>query len=119
MIRLLLLLAVNVAALLAADWLIDGIEITSFGYAVAAGAILGVINWLVKPIVTILAIPLIVLTLGIALFFVNLGMLVLAAWIAPEFTIDGFWPAVGATIVVWAVNVVLQSAFGLNGARRR
>jgi uncharacterized membrane protein YvlD (DUF360 family) len=34
-------------------------------------------------------------------------MLALAEWIAPDFSIDGFWTYVGATIVVWLVNVAI------------
>lgn len=115
MIRLLSILAINVAAILAADHLIDGIEAADLTAAVIAGVIFGVVNWLVKPVVTLLALPVIVLTLGVALFFVNLAMLALTAWISPDFTIDGFWPAVLGTLVVWAVNVVLQSILGIGG----
>ena len=75
-------------------------------------------NWLVKPIVTVLALPLIILTVGIALFFVNLAMLYLTAWLAPGFRIDSFGAAVFATIIIWLVNVVLRSIFELDGRRR-
>ena len=44
---------------------------------------------------------------------INVAMLALAEWIAPRFSIDGFWTYVGATIVVWLVNWILQGAFGL------
>jgi uncharacterized membrane protein YvlD (DUF360 family) len=40
-------------------------------------------------------------------------MLALAEWIAPDFSIDGFWTYIGATIVVWFVNYVLHGLFGL------
>ena len=39
-------------------------------------------------------------------------MLALAEWIAPDFSIDGFWTYVGATIVVWLVNCILHGVFG-------
>ena len=119
MIRLAVLLAINVAALLAADHLVEGIEIATFAAAVVAGAVFGVVNWLVKPVVKVLALPVIVLTLGVALFFVNLAMLALTAWLSPDFAIDGLWPAVLGTVVVWAVNAVLQSAFGVDARLRR
>lgn len=118
MIRLVALLAINVAGLLAADYLIAGIDITSFQAAVIAGAILGVVNWVVKPVVKLLALPVIILTLGIALFFVNLGMLALTAWLSPDFRIESFGAAVLGTLVVWAVNAVLQAIFGVDDRRR-
>lgn len=114
MIRILLLWACNTAALFAADWLLGGMRFEDEWTVVAAGAVFGVVNWLLKPLVTFLAIPLIILTLGIALFFVNLLMLVTTAWLVGGFTLDGFWTAVGATIVIWIVNSILQSAFGLD-----
>ena len=84
-----------------------------------AGAVFGVVNWLLKPLVTLLALPLIVLTLGIALFFVNLLMLYVTSWVSPGFQIDSFWSAVGGTIVIWIVNSILQSVFGLGDRRDR
>lgn len=114
MTRILLLWACNTAALFAADWLLDGMRFDGGWTVVAAGAVFGIVNWLLKPLVTILAIPLIILTLGVALFFVNLLMLATTAWLVGGFTIDGFWTAVGGTIVIWIVNAILQSAFGLD-----
>ena len=117
--RLLIAWGCNVAALFVADALIDGITFDDAWKVVIAGAVFGVVNIIVKPIVTLLSLPLIILTLGIALFFVNLLMLALTAWLVSGFDIDGFWPAVGGTIVVWAVNAVLQSVFGVDDMRAR
>ena len=60
-----------------------------------------------KPLLTFIAIPLIILTFGIAYFFVNVAILAFTEWIVPDFSIDGFWTYVGATIVMWLVNVLL------------
>jgi putative membrane protein len=118
-IRILLLWACNTAALFVADWIFDGLEFESAWKVVIAGAVFGIVNFLVKPIVTFLAIPLIILTLGIALFFVNLLMLYITSWVTPGFEIDGFWSAVGGTIVIWLVNSILTSVFGLDDRRNR
>ena len=117
--RILIVWACNVAALFVADALIDGITFDDAWKVVLAGAVFGVVNLIVKPIVTLLSLPLIVLTLGIALFFVNLLMLALTAWLVSGFDIDGFWPAVGGTIVVWLVNAVLQAVFDVDDRRAR
>ena len=79
--RILLLWAFNTVALIVADWLVDGIHFDDEWVVIPAGAVFGVVNWLVKPIVTLLSLPVIILTLGIALFFVNLLMLYLTSWI--------------------------------------
>ena len=117
--RLIALWACNVAALFVADALIDGITFDDAWKVVIAGAVFGLVNFVVKPIVTLLSLPVIILTLGIALFFVNLLMLALTALLVSGFDIDGFWSAVGGTIVVWAVNAVLQSVFGVDDMRSR
>jgi putative membrane protein len=102
---------VNIVALLVVDWLFDSVEIGRWGSLLLAAAVLGIANAILKPILTILTFPLIVLTLGIFYFVLNVAMLALAEWIAPDFSINGFWTYVGATIVVWLVNWVLYTLF--------
>ena len=111
--RILLLWGCNVAAIWIADLLIDGISIEAPWRVIIVGAVFGIVNWLVKPIVTLFSLPVIILTLGIALFFVNLFMLYITSWVLPSFKINSFGAAIGATIVIWLVNVILHAAFGL------
>jgi putative membrane protein len=111
MLGLLVRFAGNVAAIWLAAELIDGVSYgASADTLLLAALVLTIANSTVRPIVTLLAIPLIVLTLGVALFFVSLAMLELTAWLVDGFRIDGFWPAVEATILVWLVNVVATAA---------
>jgi len=118
-VRIILVWASNTIAILVAAWLIDGIEFDDQWRVLVAGAVFGFVNWLVKPIVTLLALPVIVLTLGIALFFVNLLMLYITSWVMDGFDIATFWDAVLGTIVIWLVNVILYAVFGLNDWSRR
>jgi putative membrane protein len=69
--------------------------------------VLGIGNSVIKPILAILTLPLIIVTLGLSYFAINVAMLALAEWIAPDFSINGFWTYIGATIVVWLVNVIV------------
>ena len=115
--RLLILWALNIAALFAADWIVNGIHFDDKWVVVIAALVFAIVNMIVKPIVTFLAIPLIILTLGIALFFVNLLMLYITSWIVPGFSISGFWSAVGATIIIWIVNSILSAVFGVDDWR--
>ncbi len=108
--KLLVAWAGNIAAIFVAAWLLDGIRYGDDWWAlVLAALVFSLVNAFVRPVVTVLSLPLIVLTLGIALFFVNLLMLYVTSWIVPDFTIDGFWSAVGATIVIWLVNALLSA----------
>jgi putative membrane protein len=100
---------VNILALLTIDWLFDSVTIGRWGSVLIGAAVLGLANTLLKPVLTILTFPLIVFTLGLFYFFLNVAMLALAEWIAPDFSIDGFWTYVGATIVVWLVNWALYT----------
>jgi putative membrane protein len=112
----------NLAALWVASELFDDVTYGGdFWVLVLAAAVFTVANWIVKPIVTLLALPLIVLTLGVAYFFVNVLMLLLTDWVVGDFEIEGFWTLVGATIVVWLVNVAISAAvhdWKLYGERR-
>jgi putative membrane protein len=104
-IALLIRWGINVLALIVVDWIFDGVTIGRWGPILLAGFILMLGNAILKPIVAILTLPLIIITFGVAYFAINVLMLALAEWIAPDFSIDGFWTYIGATIVVWLVNV--------------
>jgi putative membrane protein len=121
MLRLVLRFAGNVAALWIAARLIDGVSYGGdAGTLALAALVLTVANWTVRPIVTFLAIPLIILTLGVALLFVSLAMLELTAWLVHGFRIDGFGAAVATTILVWLVNLVASAvAHDTRRSRRR
>jgi putative membrane protein len=96
--------AVNLLALWVAAELLDDVSYDEFSTLVVAALVFGLVNFAIRPIVTILTLPLIIITLGIAYFFVNLLMLLLTAALVDGFRVDGFWTAVGATIVIWLVN---------------
>jgi putative membrane protein len=100
----------NLAALWVASEIFD--EMTygdSFWVLLLAALVFTIVNWIVKPIVAILSIPLIILTLGVAYFFVNVLMLLLTSVLVPDFAVGGFWTYVGATIIIWVVNLVIAA----------
>jgi putative membrane protein len=106
-IRLLIVYGLNVLALIVVDWMFDSVSIGRWGSLLWGALILTIGNLIIKPILAILTLPLIVVTFGLAYFAINVLMLALAEWISPDFSIDGFWTYVGATIVVWLVNVAV------------
>ena len=108
-VRALIGWGVNIVALLVIDWLFDGVDIGRWGPILLGAAVLGLANAVLKPILAVLTFPLIFVTLGLWYFVLNMLMLALAEWIAPDFTIDGIWTYVGATIVVSLVNWILYS----------
>jgi putative membrane protein len=100
---------VNVVALIVIDWLFDNVFIERWGPLLLGAAVLGIANAVVKPILAVLTFPLIIITLGLFYFVLNIAMLALAEWVAPDFSINGFWTYVGSVIVIWLVNWVLHS----------
>jgi putative membrane protein len=100
---------VNIVALLVIDEIFDSVEIGRWGPILVGAAVLGLANAFVKPVLTILTLPVILLTLGLSYFALNVLMLALAEWLAPDFSIDGFWTYVGATIIVSLVNWILNA----------
>ena len=105
--RILLAWAVDAAALALAAWIFSGISVGgSAGTLIFAAAVYGILATFVKPLLKLLTLPLAILTLGIAWFFVAMFILWLTDLIVSGMHIDSFWDLVGGTIVVWAVGVV-------------
>jgi putative membrane protein len=110
--RLLVAWAINLAALWAADALWDGVRIDGWKAYLIGSAVLGIANAVLKPLLTVLTLPLIIVTLGFFYLLINIAMIGLAEWIAPRFSIDGFWAYVGTVLVVWAVNWIGDQVVG-------
>ena len=116
---LLFRLVVNVLALGLAVWLFDGITLTGdddtdrFLKLLVVGVIFGLVTSFIRPIVNIVSIPLIVLTFGLMLLVVNALMLMLTSWIAGKldlgFDVDGFWVALGGSIVISLASAILEA----------
>ena len=108
--RIAVAIAVNALALWIANILWDSVNIHGFWAYVIGAAVLGVANAILKPILAILTLPLIIVTLGLFMLVINIAMVALAEWIAPDFSIDGFWTYVGVVVVVWLVNLIAYTA---------
>jgi putative membrane protein len=119
-IRLLLAWGINAAALWLADALFSGVRINGWWAYIIGAAVLGIANAVIKPILTLITLPLIIVTLGLFLLVINIAMVALAEWIAPNFSIDGFWTYVGTVVIVWLVNWVGNSlVYELEDSSRR
>ena len=112
-VYLLLSWLANIVSLLVADWIFDGVSIERWWPLILGAAILGIANTIVKPILTLLTLPLVIVTLGLSYFAINVLMLALAEWIAPDFSIDGFWTYIGATIIISIVSWAMHAIFGM------
>jgi putative membrane protein len=104
--------ASNAIVLGITGWILSGVSFNGSAWTLIwAALVFGVLNTSLKPILKLLTLPLALVTFGIAWFFVSMLMLWLTDLIIGGFSIDGFWNYVWATIIVWAVNVVLDTVF--------
>jgi putative membrane protein len=105
--------AFNVIALFVASWLLSGVSYGDKWWTLLlAGVVFTIVNLFVKPILTLLSLPFIVVTLGIFYFLINILMLYLTDWIVDAFEIKSFGWAVLAAVLVSLVNWILHVAFG-------
>ena len=98
-------------ALAVTAYLVPGVIVDSFTALMAAALVLGLVNALVRPILTILTLPLTVLTLGLFYLVVNGLAFALAAALTPGFSVAGFGSAVIGALIVSLVSWVVGSIF--------
>ena len=117
LLRIIIAWAIDAAALAIAAWIFSGISVGgSAGTLIVAALVYGILATVVKPILKLLTLPLAILTLGIAWFFVAMFILWLTDLIVSGLHINGFWTLVGGTIVVWLVGAVADRLlFGEEG----
>ena len=121
-LRLVISWLTNALVLALVALVLSKVTVDDAGSLLFAAAVFGVLNTIVKPLLRFITLPLAILTLGVAWFFVSLLMLVITNAIVGGFDIHGFWTLVGATVIVWLVNVILDLIPGpwqVTGRRRR
>lgn len=92
--------------ILIAAYLLPGVTVTIIG-AIVLAVVLGVLNLFIKPIITILTLPLTIFTLGLFSLVINALLIMLAARIVPDFSVDGFWTALIFSIILSLLNALL------------
>lgn len=109
MTNLIIRIVINAVALFVAAYLVPGIEITeNAGGLLLVAIVFGLVNALIKPIVSILTCPINVLTLGLFTLVINALMLMLTAAMTDILKVDGFIPALLGSIVISLVSLVLS-----------
>lgn len=101
-------LVLNALVLLLVAHLIQGIHVRSFGAALIAALVLGLLNALVRPVLFLLTLPINILTLGLFTFVINACILWLAAALVPGFAIDHFLAAILAAVVMALINMLIS-----------
>jgi len=109
---LLIRLVANALAILAAAYIVPGIEVAGGLSLLAAALVLGLVNAVVRPILLFLTFPFTLVTLGLFIFLLNAFCLWLTSWLVKGFEVHGFWAAVLGALIVsvvsWIANAFLS-----------
>ena len=104
--KLIIKLIIATLAVFISAYLIPGVTIDSIQTAFIAAIVIGILNMFVKPILSILTLPITILTLGLFSFVINVALLYLAAYLVPGFFISGI-----LTALFFGLAVSLISSF--------
>jgi putative membrane protein len=109
--RLLLTWIINAAALMALPYLMHSVTVTSFGAALIAALVLGLVNTLIRPVLVLLTLPVTLVSLGLFILVINGFLFWGVAQMVNGFHVAGFWSAMLAAIlysvISWALTTLL------------
>ncbi len=106
--KLLIRLAMNVFALLVVEYLVPGFHLAGIWTAIVAAIVIGIVNTFIKPVLQLIALPISILTFGIAAFLINVILLWGTSKVVQGFTIDSFTTALVSSIVLSLVSWFLH-----------
>ncbi|MBL0741913.1 phage holin family protein [Chryseolinea lacunae] len=92
-------------------YILPGVHVEHYGYALLVAAVLGLANFIIKPILIILTIPITVVTLGLFLLVINALMILLVDYLVPGFSVDGFWWALAFSLILSIFNSLFTDLF--------
>ncbi len=106
--KILINLLINALAVFITAYVVPGVFVRDFMTAVVVAVMLGVVNIFIKPVITILALPLTILTLGLFQFVVNALLIMLVGNLVPGFTVNGFLSALLFSLLISLVSGFLR-----------
>ena len=101
-----LILALGVAL---ATHLVPGIHCSDLGALVAVVVLLSLFNAILRPVLVLFTLPFIIVTMGLGIVVINAILFLFVGRIVDGFTVSGFWPALGGSVVVSATNFVVSA----------
>ena len=110
MLKLILKWLLSASALLLVAYVYGGVDVRSFGAALLAAFVIGLLNIVVRPVLVLLTLPVTVLTLGLFLFVINALMFWAAAAVLDGFQVHGFLAALVGSLLYTVIGVVIESA---------
>jgi putative membrane protein len=110
MVKLLTKWLLSASALLFVAYVYSGVEVRTFGAAMLAAFIIGLLNTVVRPVLVVLTLPVTVVTLGLFLFIINACMFWAAAQMLDGFNVRGFGAALLGSLLYSVIGIVIESA---------
>ena len=110
MIKLIVKWLLLASALLLVAYVYDGVQVRSFGAAMIAALVIGLLNTIVRPVLVILTLPVTVLTVGLFIFVINALMFWLASVLLDGFQVRGFLAAFIGSVLYSVLGIVIESA---------
>jgi len=104
-------LFINSISVYVTSKLLDGVELKNFWTAVGVAVGLGLVNFFIKPVVSLLALPLTVITLGLFSIVINAFMIMIVDYFIDTFKIKSFGWAIGFSIIMSIINMALYAIF--------
>jgi putative membrane protein len=98
------------SALLFVAYVYEGVVVKSFGAAMLAAFVIGLMNTLVRPVLVVLTLPVTVLTVGLFLFVINALMFWAAAQLVGDFQVRGFVAALVGSLMYSVLGIIIESA---------
>ncbi|NOS70916.1 MAG: phage holin family protein [Verrucomicrobia bacterium] len=111
---------INTLAVLVAERIVDGIsfEKGNLWTPIVTALVLGILNYFIRPIMMLLALPLLIFTLGLFTLVINAALLYLVgSLLKPHFVVDSFWAAFLGAVIISIVSVTLQIITGTGKSR--
>ncbi len=102
----LILLLINGIFVYAASAFLPGVAIGGYLDAIIVAFLLAIINTFIKPILTLLTLPITILTLGLFLLIINGAMVLLVDWLLSEFFVDGMFWAIIFSLILTLFNLL-------------
>jgi putative membrane protein len=110
----LLKMLITAVAVLICSYTMPGVHVQDFFTAIIVAVVLSFLNSFIKPILILLTIPITIFTLGLFLLVINAIIIIIAAKLINGFQVDGFWWAIGFSIILALVNSFVNSNIGNN-----
>ena len=98
----------NGLGVLLTAYLLPGVHVEHYGYALLVALVLAIVNGVVKPVLIVLTIPITFVTFGLFLLVINALMIQLADWFVNGFEVDGFWWALAFSLILSLFNSLFE-----------